>query len=434
MKRQIIRPQHVTQGVTHCSALEHQFRAIYPAMAFFYREQLDPERLQTTLARVLDDFPIYAGKLRTVGADLRVEHAAIGAAFELVKCDTPLHVLEAAGNAGQSEVLGPKISFARALFGLESLLAIKLTSTPDGCCLCVTWNHTVGDLHSTMLLMRAWASAYVGESYASPVIPDDRVQYLKQMLPDHFDVASTVHLVSWRQIFRTISGIYAASRRTVLDFSWEELAGIQSAVSRDRQVTANDALCTRIYSVVRELSGTNVPANLCMTVNYRKRVGIAPNVVGNIVNVVAQPMPGTDAPLAATGLRDQLDNFAARCTDFHACMREFDAHPKPLERMRVVSNQFRPGQGDLLVTNWTGFGAYDLAFGDARPIRFCSLSKLPAYFMVVYERPERAGIGVQISLPPRLAALLDSDAGRKLVLERDVPEPRQHPAPIWASP
>jgi hypothetical protein len=435
MKRQLIRPQHVTQGVTHCSALEHQFRAIYPAMAFFYREQLDPERLQMTLPRVLQDFPIYAGRLRTVGTDLRLEYGereTVGAAFEYAKTDTPLHVLEAAGNAGQAEVLGPKFSFTRAVFGMESLLAIKLTSTPDGCCLCVTWNHTVGDLHSTMLLMRAWASAYAGEDYTPPLIPDDRVQYLKGVLPDHDDVASTVHLVSWKQIFRTVYNVFVASRRTVLDFTWDELAGIQSDVGRGAQISTNDALCSRVFSVIRQLSQASQPANLCMTVNYRKRVGIAPNVVGNIVNVVAQPMFGTDASLTAAGLRDQLDNFSTRCTDFHACMRVFDAHPKPLERMRVVSTQFVPGQGHLLVTNWTGFGAYDLAFGDALPIRFCSLSKLPAYFMVVYERPERAGLGVQVSLPPKLAALLDSEAGRELVMKNAIIASRREPLPMYA--
>jgi hypothetical protein len=170
-----------------------------------------------------------------------------------------------------------------------------------------------------------------------------------------------------------------------------------------------------------------------MTVNYRKRVGIAPHVVGNMVNVVAQPMIDTDATLAAAGLRDQLDNFSTRCTDFHACMRVFDAHPKPLERMRVVSTQFVPGQGHLLVTNWTAFGAYDLTFDGARPIRFCSLSKLPAYFMVVYERPERAGIGVQVSLPPKLAALLASDAGRELVMQPELAVSRPAPASIYAS-
>jgi hypothetical protein len=145
-----------------------------------------------------------------------------------------------------------------------------------------------------------------------------------------------------------------------------------------------------------------------MTVNYRKRVGIPHNVLGNLVALVAQPVDEVDeAADIAAGLRARLEQYADNYVDYQASMRVFEAHSSPGERLRIASRFFEPGRGDLLVTNWNNFGAYELKFGTSGPWLFVPLalgaSKLPAWFMVVYDLPRLSGLGFAVGLPPAVA-------------------------------
>lgn len=153
-------------------------------MLFVYPDKLDAARLRDALASVLDDFPQYAGRLVPHGVGLTIQHDTGAALFETERSDASLESLRADVSAGNTRRLEPGVSLLRIAAAREALLAVRLTEARDGCVLAVKWNHSVGDMQSTMLLMRAWADAYAGRAWPKPILLRDRDAYLRAVMPD----------------------------------------------------------------------------------------------------------------------------------------------------------------------------------------------------------------------------------------------------------
>src|SRR6185312_2052423 len=154
-----------------------------------------------------------------------------------------------------------------------------------------------------------------------------------------------------------------AGTRVSIGYSWAELSALRHALSHNESVSLNDALCSHVCTVLRELSGATEPTKLCLVVNYRKRLGLSDQLVGNMTTLVCQTIDELDtrAQIAA-GLRHKLREYAAKQVNFHATLRVYRATARANERLRVVSRQFAPGSGDVFITNWNNFGMYDLTF------------------------------------------------------------------------
>jgi hypothetical protein len=397
-------------------------RGMQPGFICFYREPLDRARLGRAMARVLIDFPMFGGRLISERAELRIEHAGPGIPLEYEESDDSIEELEAAARAGRTRRFDPQDSQTRVSFGRAPIFGARLTAARGGSALAVSWNHALGDVQSVILFMRAWALAYEGSSHEKPVLVLDRDAYLRQHMPDPSGARSGVSLASWRQIAASAYALSRPAKRIALEYSWEQLTAIHDALSAAERTTINDTLCAHIYQVLRRLSGAIETTNLCTAVNYRKRVGIPENVLGNLVAFLAQPVDELDdAAKIATGLRTRLEQYATKYVSYHASMRVFDAHPRPSERARIFSRSFIPGRGDLLLTNHSKFGHYQLMFGTRGPSMFIPLgvSRMPAWFMVVYELPKQAGLGVGVGLPPAVADRLRSSEGQALLSRGD---------------
>jgi hypothetical protein len=62
-----------------------------------------------------------------------------------------------------------------------------------------------------------------------------------------------------------------------------------------------------------------------------------------------------------------------------------------------------------LVSNWSNFGVYEIAFDGATPAQFCSLTRAPFPWMTnIFESPNRSGITLSMHLPEAFAARVDS--------------------------
>jgi hypothetical protein len=407
MNKQLIRPLDKIAGTTECAPLEVEARYSYPGLVFFYPERLDVRRLQLALARVLNDFPEYAGKFVMDGVKLLIQHGEGPAVFETARSVHSLATLIADIRAGRGEQLFPSVSRLKIDRAREAALVIRLTEARDGCVLAVGWNHAVGDMHSTALLLRAWADACAGRPYQTPTIVSDRDAFLRSVLPNPAGVRSSTRRTTWFSGLAWRLSLLLPSKPVSAEFTWQQLSALRAGLDHRKRVTINDALCAHVYTVLRHLSGATERTNLCLVVNFRKRLGLSDKLIGNMTSLLTVPVDELDSPAhVATGIREGLEQYATKHVNYHATMRVFDSARRPSERLRLISRQFAPASGDIFITNWNNFGAYELSFGATVPLRVHPIllgSTLPQWFMIVYELPESGGLGISIGLPPWLA-------------------------------
>jgi hypothetical protein len=388
-------------------------------MLFFYPEKLDSGRLRHALVRVLGDFSQYAGKLLPEGTTLQIQHGGRAVSFESVESNNQLNEVASELRAtGRCRELEPKASTLRVALARERTLLVRLTSLRDGCVLGVGWNHAVGDMQSTMLLMRAWASAYAGRMHEKPLMLTDRDAYYRAVLPDDPRARSVVRRLDLRSGISARLQLLRPAVQVRAEFSNAELRALQEAASASTRVSRNDALCSHVYAVLRRLSPMPHQTNLCLVVNFRKRLDLPEHVIGNMTSLIAQPVRRHhSAAHVAAGLRRKLDEYAEKHVHYHPTARAHRACTTHTQRLRLTSRQFRLGSGDIFITNWNGFGAYDLEFGESRPVYFHPMilgPQLPQWFMIIYELPDD-GLAVTVALPKSIARRWTSREGQSLL-------------------
>jgi shikimate O-hydroxycinnamoyltransferase len=406
-------PDRQTPGATICSHSDWLLRFNTVSIAFSYRERLDFERLGGALRCVLGDFPAYAGRLVTREGKLHIEHGA-GIRLERAASDEGFEALAAAAQTGRAHLLCPSMSVRRALGGNEALLAVRLTETRDGCVLGVTWHHSVGDLQSTMSLLRACARAYGNAPHDVPPLVLDRVEYLDRRVPDPANAVSSLRLFSAGELWSVAGFIAQRKRRVDFEFSWDELAEIHQRLVRDEFLSPHDALCAHAFSALRGLKSERPPERVVLVVNYRKRVGLAPNLLGNMLGaVVVTADARCDAVTIASELRAALNAYGSQHVDYHPTRRFLARHPGRLDRIRSMPSFFDAGGGTCIVTNWTNFGVYELAFDGVAPALFSSLTRAPVPWIAnVFESPNQRGVTLSMFLPTAFAKRVDSPEGR----------------------
>jgi hypothetical protein len=274
---------------------------------------------------------------------------------------------------------------------------------------------------SILLFLRSWALCYQDLPYEKPVAIFDRDAYLAERIPDPPQSRSFLRLLSWREFVKFYKNLFGRSRRLDYEFSREQIDAIHAAAaSSGGRMSRYDALSAHLFSVIRRLQGATGTQNLNLTVDFRKRVGIPNNVLGNVTTIISHAVDAADTVAAiASGLRTKLEQFAATYVNYHATKRFLDAHRGWWLRMRLVPECFQPGRGDLSVVNWTNAGGYDLIFDTAGPSLILCLAQIngtTASTAVIYDSPNRGGAFVALNLPRRLSERLDTEEGRALLL------------------
>jgi hypothetical protein len=138
--------------------------------------------------------------------------------------------VEAFTRAGMAQSLDPKLSHLRVLLGREVLLGARHTQARDGSVLAVTWDHALGDMRTTMLLMRAWAAAYEDSRHEPPAAISDRDVYLREHIPDPPAARSAVRLTSWSTVARSTGWLLRPGTCVNLEYSPTTLQVVQGAV------------------------------------------------------------------------------------------------------------------------------------------------------------------------------------------------------------
>jgi hypothetical protein len=280
--------------------------------------------------------------------------------------------------------------------------------------------------------MRAWADAYAGRVWEKPIVVTDRDAYLRSVMPDSHAVRSAVRCTNLPAAIALRLAYLRRAIRVSVEYSWAQLDAIHQALDCGQPITINDAISAHVYTVLRRLAGATEPANLCLVVNFRKRVGLSSRLIGNMTSLFSQPVDELDTPAQiAASVRAGLEQYASKHANYQATMRVFDAHPSVRERASLIGRQFSPF-GDIMVTSWNGFDVYELRFDGSAPVLFRpivrGLTELAPWVLIVYELPQSRGLALTVGLPPALAERWSSPEGQAL-LRRPPPRPVSQRSP-----
>ena len=372
MTSELLTPTDSVRHTTRCSILDPMLMYVTSSIAFCYRERLDTARLRESLAQVLGRYGGYAGRLLRERGNWLIEHGVGGARFETAHVEESSATMGAVALAKDSRGVCPRISALGVMRGKEPLFAARISQTSDGTVVGITVNHAIGDAYSSMLLMRAWALAYRGEAYDLPFDVEDRGAYLREHLPPPAAELKHWRLLSWSDCWRNYLYQFWGTRpkrRIVLPFSANDVTEIHGVASRGTSVTPHDALSAHVFLTLQRLLGSDAGPCCGVAINYRQRLGLPANLLGNMSDTVAARTDEcSDTAAVAVALRKSIKAVGTGPMSYPELERLRATHPRLLHQIRYWNASWQPCRVNLILTNVAGLKYYDLVFGSTRPV------------------------------------------------------------------
>lgn len=414
-------------GATLCSSADWLTGRYAVSIAFFYEHTLDSIQLSSALERVLADFPVFAGRMMRVGTRARIEHAG-GVPLETVTHRSSLsELIAAAQSPAPPSDLNTPLSVSKANRGAEPILGVRVTHTRDGgSVLGLTWHHPAGDMASFMLLMRAWSACASGQPHVRPLLVEDRQAYLDANL-ENGGAQHSQRRLSLTEFARLIGYVALRARdtrRVDLLLSDEQLEALRARLTQATgvRVSSNDALCAQLTHALYAMEGPSVRRKLMLVVNYRRRLGLPAELLGNMLGLVGVEVGGDQtAALAAAELRRKVDAFSASDLAHHA-IRDFIERAGGLDATwRMVPEDVNPVRRNLVITSWRNFGVYDVSFDGRRPVYFDTLTSVPLpWYASVLDGPRGQGVRINLFLPQAIAQRLSTPQERARLFTQDL--------------
>lgn len=308
----------------------------------------------------------------------------------------------------------------RAQSGQAPLFTVRVNHLADGsmvlgCC----WHHAVGDMNTFMCFMKAWSEITQGYDPVEPLIVEDRQGYLQQNMEDNGNQTPGVRylgltdMASYAWYSLTRARKYTALR---FYFTEPEIAGLKKDLSArcDCTLSANDALCAHMMGFISQADEEVEKRYLSVSVNYRSRVGLSGNLLGNMVASINVPHRRGDDPAETAGtIRRMIDNYRQETMDCHATWRAIRGKNGGRSWRRFISRSLDPINHNLLITNWSKFGVYGLTFGGDAPFYFSPAAEMPfPWVSGITEGFNNTGLIYSVVLPHEVAAKVASDQVR----------------------
>jgi hypothetical protein len=387
------------------------------SVVFVFPGALSEDKLADGLATALARVPVFAGRLRTRpdGLDILCDDSGVPFTTSATE-DTVADVVARVTLPGSGYVRHVDAPATR--HGTEPLLSVHATRLADGPTVVgCSFQHAVGDMRTFMLLMRAWSAAVEGTPPPEVLQLPDRDEYLSSVLPPTDCGRPGVRVPDEAEaaaLRREVELAVIANRTVQVYFGAAEVARLRAAAmaATGRRLSTNDVLCAHLVGTIRALDGDPVARSLAVTVDIRPRLGLPLAAVGNLLDEV-QVWSAADQPVPALAgdLRSAVDDFARS----HLKHRANLAFVSQLGWSRVpecVPVFFDPPGRAFTVSNWSGFGAYGVAFEGQRPVLVspAAATVLP-WTATLIEGFDGTGFLCAVTLPARLAARLRTPDG-----------------------
>ncbi|MEL6354027.1 MAG: acyltransferase [Cyanobacteria bacterium J06627_28] len=420
--------QHTPQVIT-CSLPDQLLKRLPVSVVFFYPETLQQKPLIKALKQVLNDFPLFAGRFKQSGEQLLLECNNAGVSFSV--CEDELTLKQALHELPTIERkrFVDKIDANRAIAQQTPILTIKLTHfRGGGTVLGACWHHSIGDMHSFMSFMTAWSAVTNGKDYTKPLIVNNRMAYLEEQLKHEKGEqqnkekdsrpAGTRYLNTKALIQLLFYLVGKARRQTMIKayFSEGELQSIQQAMSEQagQPLSKNDALCAHLLTLIAELDSRQQARALAIVVNYRAKLNLPKNLLGNLSESINIMTGQEDSPVdIAKRIREAVNTFREKHFGFFATKQYVEQHGGMRKIRRFINNGTDPIKKTLLISNWSNFGAYGIAFAGVKPFYFSSFGDYPLpWISSLAEGPLNKGLIYSAPLPKALARSLTKNLSR----------------------
>lgn len=416
----LVRSPGASALAVKCAFTDILLQRLAVPVAFFYPGPLDENVLRGGLEQALQLIPLFAGRMREDRGGLVVECDNSGVPWSTAVADLTLDEAMAAIGAGNASWLLQDVELRRARMARGPVFTVRLTRLKDGgSVLGLCWYHPLGDMHSFMLLMRAWSAAVEGLPLPEVLLVEDREAYLVQHVAPGGQARPALRRVGLGEIVRLIPYLIWEARRKErieVHFADEEIDAMREQLSAaaGRRLTVNDAVCGHVMELVSSFDDPRRERLLAIAVNYRARIGLDAGLLGNMVAPMEVPCrPGDDAVRMGTRIRDSVEHYVEEHLSLHASMKYIDEIGGRRQIGRCLPNAFDPLNRTLLVTNWSHFGVYDIAFCGQKPVFFTPAGGTPVPWAAwLVEGRANRGLFLTIYLPREVALRLTSPAGK----------------------
>jgi hypothetical protein len=403
---QLIRPLHAQRLEIRCNVGDAIVANLATHLVFFFERHLDTRALTRALAQALTNLPIFAGRTALANGRMRIRCEGQGVPFTSVSSGRTLHDAIRSTSEDTGGWLIDTVNGATARWGLGPLCKVRVTHLADGAtAIGFSWHHAIGDMQTLMVFMNAWAAAADDKPLADPLIVEDRAAYLDEHLPADGARKPGVRCLGLAELAR--SALYLAKearrQRTLsLYFGEDEIARMRDAYGHRMRLSTNDVVCAHVSEALMQADPAVDRRTLAIAVNTRKRCGLDPMLVGNIITTLNLDLRrGEAARSIAERIRHNVDHFA----DEHCDMRinqQFLDGVGAWRAARCVSTAFNAARWNPLVTNLSGFGVYRIHFEDTFPSYYTMVMKLPvAGLGALMDGADGRGLVFQMSLPPK---------------------------------
>jgi hypothetical protein len=387
-------------------------------IVFFFERHLDTRALTRAFEHALTNLPIFAGRMAMVDGTMRIRCEGQGVPFTSVSSRHTLREAIRSASKDNGLWLVDPVNGATARWGRGPVCKVRVTQLADeATAIGFSWHHSIGDMQTAMHFMNAWAAAAADKPLAEPLVVEDRVAYLDEHLPADGAREPGVRCLGLTEIAR--SALYLAKdarkQRTLsFYFGEDEIARMRDAYGIRMRLSANDAVCAHVSEVLMEADPAVDRRTLAIAVNARKRCGLDPMLIGNILTTLNLDLRrGATASSIAERIRHDVDHFADEHCDMRINQKFLDA-AGAWRAARCVSTAFNPARWNPIVTNWSGFGVYRIHFEDTFTSYCTPLLKLPlAGLGALVEGADGRGLVFQMSLPPKEFAATSSPAIRE---------------------
>lgn len=412
---------HSASGLrVKCAFTDILLQRLAVPVVFFYPGPLDEKALRAGLERALEHIPLFAGRIRRDEGGLVLECDNSGVPWSTAAVDLGLDEATALIGAGRAPWLLHEVEPWRARMARGPVFTVRLTRLRDGgSVLGLCWYHPLGDMHSFMLLMRAWSAAVEGLPLPEVLLVEDREAYLVRHVAPGGTTRPALRRLGWGEIARFVAYLLGEARRkerVEAHFTDGEIAAMRErhSAAAGQHLTANDVVCAHVMELVSDLDDPGRERLLAIAVNYRARVGLDAGLLGNMVAPMEVPChPGDNATDIAARIRHGIENYVEEHLSLHASLKFIAELGGVRQLERCLPNAIDPMNRTLLVTNWSHFGVYDIAFGGQRPVYFTPAGGTPVPWAAwLVEGRANRGLFLTIYLPREVALRLTSPEGK----------------------
>ncbi len=336
--------------------------------AFSFTEQLDPRKLESSLAELLTCIPWLGGRLRAVSDNALAYEVEERPSVALTVTTTDKSFDEL-----RDLDLVPLVKS----FDGELLMHARLTQTPEGSVLAVSMSHALVDGFSFFLAMQKWAALTRGEQVEAPVME-------RLLRAPESSVAAALSGLDERTLFENTGLFLSEPRPAVETLPRQERMYLSSAAlaelfadaqrSVDQKITKNDVLSAwlwRTYGAQLWSDADNPDVYMSCPVDVRRLLGEEnKNAFGCTINTATARATRREL------MHLSLGQLASRIQQ--SVSRVFASNPfervATLEAVRRVyglrgpqSIQLRHPQRGMVVTNMSRLPLAQLDFGCGAP-------------------------------------------------------------------